>query len=90
MIFSTGGTPYTNGMFGPGTGPIAMESVACFYTSSQLLACPSNPLLTSTVCTHSDDAGVGCEGTYGLISLISYLHLSNLSMQLLALLEIFD
>ncbi len=57
---SAGGTPYSNAFFGSGSGPIYLDDVQCSSSSSQLLECPSRPILTNN-CAHSDDAGVGCE-----------------------------
>ena len=56
-----GGTPYHNSFFGAGTGPIYLDDVACTSSASQLLECSSRPILRHN-CTHSADAGVGCEG----------------------------
>ena len=60
-----GGTAYTNAHFGAGSGPIFLDDVQCISTSSQLLECPSRPILSHN-CLHSADAGVGCEGSYVL------------------------
>ena len=57
-----GGTAYSNAHFGSGTGPIFLDDVQCTSSSNQLLECSSRPILTNN-CQHSDDAGVGCEGT---------------------------
>ena len=57
-----GGTAYSNARFGTGTGPIFLDDVQCSSSASQLLECSSSPILTNN-CQHSDDAGVGCEGT---------------------------
>ncbi len=48
--------------FGEGNGSIAIENVACSGTESQLLACSSSPIFDTGACTHSEDAGVVCEG----------------------------
>ena len=58
---SPGGTAYSNAFFGAGTGSIFLDDVQCTSSASQLLDCPSSPILTHN-CQHSDDAGVGCEG----------------------------
>ena len=56
--------PYkTNAFYGQGTGTIAMENTACSGSESQLLACLSSPIF-GTTCSHSEDAGVDCEGMY--------------------------
>ena len=61
--YGTGGIPYTNAFFGTGTGPIYLDDVACTLSASQLLECPSRPILTHN-CDHHADAGVGCEGVF--------------------------
>ena len=57
----TGGIPYSNAFFGAGTGPIYLDDVACTSSASQLLECSSRPILRHN-CSHSVEAGVGCEG----------------------------
>ena len=56
-----GGRAFSNAHFGIGSGPIFLDDVQCTSSSSQLLECPSRPILSHN-CLHSDDAGVGCEG----------------------------
>ena len=56
------GRAFSNAFFGAGTGPIFLDDVQCSSSSSQLLECSSSPILTHN-CEHSEDAGVGCEGT---------------------------
>ena len=56
-----GGIPYSNAFFGAGTGPIYLDDVACTSSANQLLECSSRPILRHN-CSHSADAGVGCEG----------------------------
>ena len=55
------GIALPNAHFGQGTGTVALENVACTGSESQLLACPSSAIF-GTTCSHSDDAGVKCEG----------------------------
>ena len=55
------GIAYSNAHFGAGTGPIFLDDVQCTSSYSQLLECPSRPILSHN-CQHSADAGVGCEG----------------------------
>ena len=62
----TGGIPYSNAFFGAGTGPIYLDDVACTSSANQLLECSSRPILRHN-CSHSTDAGVGCEGNYNII-----------------------
>jgi len=56
-----GGRAYSNAHFGAGDGPIFLDDVQCTSSSSQLLECPSRPILSHD-CNHFHDAGVGCEG----------------------------
>ena len=58
-----GGRQYTHGHFGAGSGPIFLDDVQCTSSSSQLLECPSKPILSHN-CLHFNDAGVGCEGNF--------------------------
>ena len=50
-----------NAYFGKGTGAVALEQVACTGSETSLLSCPSNTIF-QTGCSHSDDAGVICQG----------------------------
>ena len=52
---------YGNARFGQGNGTIAIENVGCVGTETSLLSCSSSAIF-STTCSHTDDAGVGCEG----------------------------
>ena len=65
-----GGIPYSNAHFGPGTGPIYLDDVACTSSDSQLLECSSRPIMRNN-CSHPADAGVGCEGNTFLINNIN-------------------
>ena len=61
VLVCLGGRAYSNAYFGAGSGPIFLDDVQCTFSSSQLLECPSRPILSHN-CLHSADAGVGCEG----------------------------
>ena len=56
-----GGKSYSNAYFGSGSGQIWLDDVACSSSLTKLLQCSSSPI-GSYSCTHSEDAGVGCEG----------------------------
>ena len=58
---SPAGRAYSNAHFGVGSGPIFLDDVQCTSSSSQLLECPSRPILSHN-CRHVYDAGVGCDG----------------------------
>ena len=85
MLFLwSGGIPYSNAIFGAGTGPIYLDDVACTPSASQLLECSSSPISRHN-CPHSADAGVGCEGSFCYLSttwifscLAMYLNYSSL------------
>jgi len=64
----TGGRAYSNAFFGRGGGPIFLDDVQCSSSSSQLLECHSKTV-ASRNCLHTDDAGVGCEGTFIILGL---------------------
>ena len=66
LNFFAGGIAYSNAHFGSGSGPIFLDDVQCTPTASQLLECPSRPILLHN-CLHTADAGVGCEGMSILI-----------------------
>ena len=66
-----GGTAYSNAYFGTGSGPIFLDDVQCSSSPSQLLECPSRPILSHN-CLHSTDAGVGCEGVFRSTECVQY------------------
>ena len=66
MSVWAGGRAYSNAHFDTGSGPIFLDDVQCTSSSSQLLECPSRPILSHN-CLHSYDAGVGCEGVCNLL-----------------------
>ena len=55
------GKYYSSAYFGLGSGKIWLEDVACTTSNTKLLQCSSSPIGKQT-CSHSEDAGVGCEG----------------------------
>ena len=61
MIHTAGGIAYSNAQYGAGSGPIYLNDVSCTNTKTSLLQCNSDPILSGG-CSHSEDAGVKCEG----------------------------
>ena len=49
--------------FGMGTGPILLDEVTCSGEESQLFECGSNGIGEHD-CSHTEDAGVRCTGTW--------------------------
>ena len=61
LIHFTDGKYYSSAYFGSGSGKIWLDDVACTSSNTKLLQCSSSPIGEET-CSHSEDAGVGCEG----------------------------
>ena len=68
------GKYYTNAYFGAGSGTIWFDNVACTSSNTKLVQCSSNPIGEED-CSHSEDAGVGCEGAYMLLMFMIILYL---------------
>lgn len=54
-----GAQAFSFARFGPGSGAIVLENVACTGTESRLLDCPNNGIGIHN-CVHSEDASVRC------------------------------
>ena len=63
IIAITDGKYYASAYFGAGSGTIWFDNVACTSSNTKLVQCSSNPIGKED-CSHSEDAGVGCEGAY--------------------------
>ena len=61
LVSDTAGIAYSNAYYGSGSGPIYLTDVLCTSSKTSLLQCISDPILSDS-CTHSEDAGVKCEG----------------------------
>ena len=66
IFVSTGAIARSRAYFGWGTGSILLDQVACTGTETRLVNCPSNPLGVHD-CSHSEDAGVTCQGMHGYL-----------------------
>ena len=69
--------------FGDGTGPIWLNEVACNGFEYELLDCDFDDLTVTNNCTHSEDAGVRCQGmivlTAHLSSCMLYKHIIHVA-----------
>ena len=65
FIISLDGQATYDAYFGQGTGAVALEQVACTGSETSLLSCQSN-IIFQTDCSHSDDAGVICQGNFAI------------------------
>ena len=58
VLFTTDSTALSNAFFGPGTGPIYLDNLACVGTEPTLTICTHD---THTAdCGHNEDASVLC------------------------------
>ena len=57
-----GSLPVRRGEFGEGNGSILLDNLLCNGYEDSLLDCVSSEDVGSHDCTHSEDAGVKCEG----------------------------
>lgn len=49
--------------YGHGVGPIFMSNVHCSGTESKITDCSYTPAAVTSICSHSKDVGVKCEGS---------------------------
>ena len=63
----SGAEAIQQGFFGQGTGRIVFDEVGCLGFESMLASCP---LLRTHDCTHSEDAGVRCQGVSSYCDII--------------------
>lgn len=54
-----GAVAFSGAHFGQGSGPIHADDVQCTGSEGRLNNCPYD---TTNTCSHSEDAGVRCEG----------------------------
>ena len=71
-FFFTGAIARTRAYFGRGTGAILLDQLRCTGNETRLVNCPSNPLGIHD-CSHSEDAGVTCQGMYACLCSLTCL-----------------
>ena len=64
-VVSAGAIPLYNAFSGRGTGAILIDYVSCTGNEQFLANCTNNGLgITSSFCSHYQDAGVQCPGNF--------------------------
>ena len=66
------GTAIRSAGFGQGSGPIWLDSVTCTGNESSLASCGHLGINVTTSCSHTEDAGVRCNGIQGKLLLIDF------------------
>eukprot|EP00040_Diaphanoeca_grandis_P034351 m.212758 g.212758 ORF g.212758 m.212758 type:complete len:2119 (-) comp33134_c2_seq2:132-6488(-) len=61
--FDGGVAPKIPALFGQGNGKIFLDDVSCAGTENTLFDCKMAPL-SENICTHTQDAGVACRGSF--------------------------
>ena len=56
---STDAVVVSNAVYGPGTGPVYVNNLACIGSEINILQCNYDE--DTTDCTHTQDAGVQCQ-----------------------------
>ena len=60
QAYTTGVIFYSSAHFGQGTGPILLDNLGCSGSESRLVECSYDSHTAD--CSHSEDAGVRCQG----------------------------
>ena len=71
--FGTYGSTYYGSYFDQGSGPIWLDRVTCTGSESTLVNCSHLGFNVTISCSHSDDVGVRCYGTQGMLLFFSSL-----------------
>ena len=58
--------------FGPGSGPILLSELSCIGNETNIAICPHRSTGAHN-CTHSEDAGVVCEGQSVSVAWVVYM-----------------
>ena len=66
------GTAIGSAFFGQGSGPILLDSVTCSGQEASITNCLHLGLNITSSCSHSEDAGVICNGIIGTYDVTAY------------------
>ena len=72
VIVIAGVIAYYNAYFGPGSGPILLDSFYCYTGFEPSLLDCSRYMGVSSACSHYDDAGISCQS-----KCILFVHFKN-------------
>ena len=64
LQFTTGSRAFRSAQLGEGSGPVFLEGLECVGTEMSLLECAMDTPLGTSLCDHSDDAGIRCYGMH--------------------------
>ena len=78
---------YSGAFFGAGSGPIHLDDVACTGSEAALINCTYDTITTD--CSHSEDAGIQCQGNDIVLSTSLSLRLLKLLIACMSILCIF-
>ena len=87
FIVLTGAVAFTNAHFGAGAGPIYLDTIDCTGSESNLTDCFRSFIVSCS--SHSEDAGVRCQGELHLDSVLCALYMIDLSTTHLLLITIY-
>ena len=73
ILSFTASRAFRNAQQGEGTGVVFLERLQCVGIETSLLDCPMDTPLGTSLCDHSDDAGIRCYGMY----MCSYMQTSH-------------
>ena len=66
--FGFSGTSIVSAGFGQGSGPILLDGISCNGNELILASCGHLGINVTRSCSHTEDAGVRCSGSQGIIS----------------------
>ena len=80
--FGSSGTAIGSAGFGQGSGSIWLDSVTCTGSELMLVNCSHLGVGVTEDCSHSNDAGVKCNGTQGMCVYIIHNYSHNFTLLL--------
>ena len=75
--FGSSGTAVGSAGFGQGSGQIWIDNVDCTGSESTLVSCGHLGVGITRDCSHSEDAGVKCDGIQGMLKGITTIYVTK-------------